>query len=259
MRFVPKPLVDSADASAGREQLQSSLRFALLVIAVLLGSWLALGWLADAMAQRLPDAWERKLAFSPAGSNLDDPRASEIGSIAAFLQIDEPLRALDYRIAVLDLPEANAFAFPGGGMAVTRGLLDLQLSEKAMAFVLAHELGHHQLRHTLRSLGRALLLRVALSLVGFHDGGAGLQASFQAAERSFSRSQELAADRFALELVIRRYGDADGALAFFESQAEAPSTSAWLDWLGTHPAAKERIAALRRAEAEILEQRFPAP
>ncbi|MBI1893279.1 MAG: M48 family metalloprotease [Candidatus Rokubacteria bacterium] len=54
---------------------------------------------------------------------------------------------LRYYFAVLDAPEVNAFAAPGGFVFVTRGALGLMRDEATLAGVLGHEVGHIALRH----------------------------------------------------------------------------------------------------------------
>lgn len=68
-------------------------------------------------------------------------------------------RTLDYHFVVLDSPEANGFALPGGWVFVTAGLLETMDSEDELAAVLAHELGHIANRDFQR-----VLLRTALWL-----------------------------------------------------------------------------------------------
>src|SRR5206468_3474767 len=52
-----------------------------------------------------------------------------------------------YSFAVLDTPEINAFAAPGGFIFVSRGALDMMADEAALAGVLGHEVGHVALKH----------------------------------------------------------------------------------------------------------------
>lgn len=57
-----------------------------------------------------------------------------------------------YHAAILDSDELNAFATPGGHILVTKGLVKAAGSEDALAAVLAHELGHIQNDHAIRSI-----------------------------------------------------------------------------------------------------------
>lgn len=61
---------------------------------------------------------------------------------------------------LIDMPEPNAFALPGGQIFITRGMLNLGLSDDMLAGLLGHEIGHVVLRHGTRMQRRATLLNV---------------------------------------------------------------------------------------------------
>ena len=57
---------------------------------------------------------------------------------------------LEFRFTVLDSPEVNAFALPGGYVYITRGIIAYMNSEEHLAGVLGHEIGHVTARHSVR-------------------------------------------------------------------------------------------------------------
>ena len=57
---------------------------------------------------------------------------------------------LIYRFTVLDSPEINAFALPGGYIYINRGLMAYMSSEEELAAVLGHEIGHVTARHSVK-------------------------------------------------------------------------------------------------------------
>ena len=71
---------------------------------------------------------------------------------------------LQYRFAVLDSPEVNAFALPGGYIYVTRGILAHLNSEAELAAVLGHEIGHVTARHAVRQYSAAMAANVGFTL-----------------------------------------------------------------------------------------------
>jgi len=148
-------------------------------------------------------------------------------------------------IAALDAP--NAFALPGGQVLVTSALLEQTGSENELAFVLAHELGHVAGRHPLRALGRGLLLSLALGAIGSTEGASVAASAAALGERSFSREQERAADRFGLALVAAEYGHVAGATDFLRrlpDAQDARAASRAASWLATHPRSVDRVAEL---------------
>jgi len=124
----------------------------------------------------------------------------------------------DYFIVILDTNEINAFATPGGHIMVTRGLLKCTDSEDAVAAVLAHEISHILLQHSVKAIktSRAAnaIIRTSGSLAvvatagndsakenvdGFSDSVDDIVSDM--IEHGYSKSQELAADTKALELM----------------------------------------------------------
>ncbi len=117
---------------------------------------------------------------------------------------------LRYRFTVLDSPEINAFALPGGYVYITRGIMGYLNSEAEMAAVLGHEIGHVTARHGVRqqsvSQAKDLGIQLASILVpelnnqAFHDvsnllGGALLSG--------YGREHELESDRLGAQYLAR--------------------------------------------------------
>ncbi|CAG1019696.1 partial Beta-barrel assembly-enhancing protease, partial [Burkholderiaceae bacterium] len=124
---------------------------------------------------------------------------------------------LDWHFTVVDSPEVNAFALPGGYIYVTRGLMAYMDSEADLAGVIGHEIGHVTARHGAQRATRAqtaglgVLAATILGAVleGRGVGGAGDLAS-QVSQSvaagyiaSYSREQELEADRLGAEYLAR--------------------------------------------------------
>ena len=77
---------------------------------------------------------------------------------------------LVYRFTVLDSPDVNAFALPGGYVFIYRGLMSYLSSEEELAAVLGHELGHVTARHSVRQASRAQILDILSYAVGSRVG-----------------------------------------------------------------------------------------
>jgi len=256
MKFVPKELKETADISRGRNTWKSFLKNALGVVLAFVALYLVLGVLASLAASTVPDKWEAKL-FSwkmedeaQGGEELERSRA-------LFKKLVESgtLRPLSYRLILLDIPQPNAFAMPGGLVGVTSGLLDEVTSETGMAMVLAHELGHHQGRHCLKRLGRTILFQVAIAVIFGESGGSGAQAALSIAESGYSRRQEKEADEFGLKLAHKTLGLSDGCLEFFEKiHAKYESdTARWSAFFASHPYTLDRIEYLRALQRQLSE------
>lgn len=207
---------------------------------------LAVVWLAVEGAVRwLPVSLEER-AFPSA--SIEAPESPELDALLHRLAKGWPEHEYTLGIGVIDSPEPNAFALPGGQLLVTSALLQQAASENELAFVIGHELGHLAGRDPLRALGRGLLVSLALAAVGGAEGAGVAASAAQLGERSFSREQESAADRFALALVAAEYGHVAGAADFLRrlpDAAEAGAAERAASWLATHPRSAERVAELR--------------
>lgn len=107
---------------------------------------------------------------------------------------------LTYYFTIIDSPNINAFALPGGYIYINRGLLTYLHSEAEMAAVLAHEIGHVTARHAVRQKTAATGASVAsvLSVLATGSGVVGEAANLwsTAAVKGYGRDMELEADRF---------------------------------------------------------------
>jgi predicted Zn-dependent protease len=117
---------------------------------------------------------------------------------------------LEYHFLVVDSPEVNAFALPGGYIYITRGIIAYLNSEAELAAVLGHEIGHVTARHSVQQLSAATAAQVGASILQIFvpqaRGGLGDTAInlFGGALLSgYGREHELEADRLGSEYLAR--------------------------------------------------------
>lgn len=122
---------------------------------------------------------------------------------------------LEYTFNIIDSPEINAFALPGGYVYVNRGLLTFMNSEADLAAVLSHEIGHITARHAVQQQARGRIAQTAATVGGFvtavatGSGYVGSQISevasiwAQTGLSGFGREHELEADGLAAEYLVR--------------------------------------------------------
>lgn len=134
----------------------------------------------------------------------------------------------------------NAFCTPGGYIYVYTGLIKYLDSEEQLAGVLAHEIGHADLRHSTSQMTKLYGVDVLLNLVaGDYEMIKNITESIIGLK--FSRSNESDADEASvIYLCPTEYSAAAGA-KFFEKMDAAGSGSSVPVWLSTHPAPKDRI------------------
>ena len=173
--------------------------------------------------------------------------------------------ALPWTFTVLDSPEINAFALPGGYVYVTRGIMAYMESEADLAGVMGHEIGHVTARHGAQRATRqqraglgVLAASVLGAVLGVGDAvsqvSQGVAAGYVA---SYSREQELQADQLGAEYLVRNKYDPNNMVDVIEvlknqerfaadqARAEGKSPRQGADWLASHPTNDKRLADIR--------------
>ena len=262
MEYDPKLPADGINTTE-----ESPLREFALLVAGLVGVVLALLAIAALAVDRLvplvPPALEARWFGALADAVAEaDPRSAPVQALLDRLVSHWSDAPYPFRAGVLDEPDPNALALPGGAIVVTTGLLDAVGSENELAQVLGHELGHFRDRDHLRGLGRGLAVQLVLGALGgsgeLVSGLSGFAGAL--AQRGFDRRQESQADAFGLSLVQAEYGHVAGARDFFARIAssqrdDAPAAGHRLArYLDTHPLHEDRLAAL---EAEAAAHGWP--
>ncbi|HWP67293.1 MAG TPA: M48 family metallopeptidase [Candidatus Limnocylindria bacterium] len=248
MKYVPKELPEGINAPRTNVLAEMALLAGALV-AVAVGLFWVLGLAAERLAVRTSPELEAAIGERFPLADVGRPVSGREREVLDALLAHTPYEPARFELRVVcGADDANAFAVPGGRLVVLDPLLDAVRSENELAFVLAHELGHFHHRDHLRALGRGLVLVAVLTAVGTGgDFAASLVArSAVAVSHRFSQRQELAADRYAAELVQRAYGHAGGLTDFLSHPALDDAGG----WFGTHPASRQRVEALERLARE---------
>ena len=159
---------------------------------------------------------------------------------------------LPWRFGVLDAPQLNAFAVPGGTVFITRGLLESMKSEAELAGVLAHEIVHVLRKHHLKAIQKGAQTALAGDAVGAalkdRAGRARDKLIAFGTEMDSSgldKSDELEADRLGVVIAARGGYDTYGLPSVLQAlQAMNAQDSALALMFKTHPAPGERLDAL---------------
>jgi predicted Zn-dependent protease len=163
---------------------------------------------------------------------------------------------LAWHFGVIDTPDINAFAAPGGYIFVTRGLYKLLNNEAELAGVLAHEIGHVLRKHHLSILQQSKILDTGSKLLSKQAGSNISQLIGNGAEivsRSLDKGAEFEADRIGVVLAARAGYDAYGLPGVLQEIGHAAINDSSVALLfKTHPHPDERLFQL----GEAMDKRF---
>ena len=171
-------------------------------------------------------------------------------------------RKLPYEFVIVNDSSPNAWALPGGKIAVNRGLLVELENEAELAAVLGHEIVHAAARHSAQGIERGMLLQGALAAVGvaarntgYADlavGAAGLSANLL--NQRYSREAELEADHFGMNYMQRAGYDPRAAVGLQETFVRL-SGNKEQDWMSglfaSHPPSPERVEKNRQSVTRL--------
>lgn len=190
--------------------------------------------------------------------NIDEKLSAYVTEVGERLAAVSD-RALPYEFVVLNSSVPNAWALPGGKIAINRGLLTQLENESELAAVLGHEVIHAAARHTAQAQTRGMLLQGALiaSAIGAQNtdyanlivSGASLGA--QLITQRYSRDAELESDQYGIRYMVRAGYDPNGAVTLQEkfvalSEGRDPT---WTEGLfASHPPSIERV---RKASNQV--------
>lgn len=202
---------------------------------------------------------------------IDDPEIENyIESIGYKLVANSDNNNLTFTFFIVDSPDINAFAAPGGIIGVNSGTILNSRNENELAGVLAHEIAHVTQRHIARTLEKsgqssvpAALALLGSILIGIVDQQAGAAAlAFVTGARlqnqiNFTRENEREADSIGIQLLARSDYDPHGIPSFFErlQQKSGYHQNTAPEFLRTHPLTSSRIAESKARAEQYLPSR----
>lgn len=259
MKYVPKAIEREVNVTPVHPLVNFGYLLGTVVLGLLL-AYIILGFVADWLVGHISPEDEVRI-----GQNFFQPLSERVveradcqqyldGLLTTLHQPAEPL-PVPLSLHVIQAPQPNAAILPGGRILVTTALLQAAESENELAFVLAHELGHFYARDPLRAMGRSLVWSVLLSaVVGSSQGDRVATTTAQLTTLTYRREQELAADRYALAALVRRYQHASHSLDFFARLQQQTDGARVLqpltEYFSTHPLPDNRIEALQQLVQE---------
>ncbi len=244
-----------------------------------------------------PDLFGKSLKVAKEATDeyghYDNPvELARINRIGYELAQHAEYQKMPFTFTLVDEGVPNAFTLPGGQIFVTRGLIDLGLTDDMLANVLGHEIGHIALEHFQRMQRKATIMSVLSNVllagvligaehssgknlpntpydprVGYEDPRGNVIQGAAAASlvvnelllRSYSREHEDEADQEGQRLAAAAGYDPDGARQLWGVMNTKTPQAREYGYLQTHPFGEERQkAALARKESWKIEAKRPA-
>jgi predicted Zn-dependent protease len=205
------------------------------------------------------DVASRLLGAAPLVTNPGLQRY--VNHVGRWLAAQSERPDLPWQFGVLESPNVNAFAVPGGTIFITRGLLEKMRNEAELAGVLGHEIVHVLRKHHLKAIqkgAKSSLAGDAMSAAIKDRAGPArdklIAFSTEMYSRGLDKSDELEADRLGVVIAARAGYDAYGLPSVLQTlQAMNAQDSALALMFKTHPAPGERLDMLGEKMQPVLD------
>jgi predicted Zn-dependent protease len=177
-----------------------------------------------------------------------------VGKRLAAVVREDP--GFDWEFNVIESSQINAFALPGGKVAVYTGILPIADSADGLAAIMGHEIAHAVARHGAERIAHQKLVQIgtAAATVAISDMELNTQRMVMAALGvgaqygvllPFSRDHESEADYMGLIFLARACFDPTEAPRVWERMASASQGTAPAEFMSTHPSHETRIRQLQ--------------
>lgn len=209
--------------------------------------------LMPASQENAVGAQEHQKVKETYGGFITGPVADYVSSVGRKVAANTERTDVQYKFFVLDTPDINAFAIPGGYIYVTRGLLALANTEAELAGVLGHEVGHITARHSAERASQGFLVGLGAAVLGAASGSSSVaQAANVGSDlliKSYSRGQEHQADELGVRYLTRANYDPNAMASFLKSLDAQTKLDARIagrqetmpNYFSTHPITAERV------------------
>ncbi len=184
-----------------------------------------------------------------------------VNNVGRWLASQSERPDLPWHFGVLEAPEVNAFAVPGGTVFITKGLVQHMHSEAQLAGVLAHEISHVLRKHHLKAIQKGAqtsLAGEALQQAIKDPSGVAreklISLGSELYTRGLDKSDEFEADRLGVVIAARGGYDSYGLPAVLQTlQAMNAQDSALALMFKTHPSPTDRLGALGERMQGVLD------
>ncbi len=193
------------------------------------------------------------------GQVLDQRLNSYINRVGLELSKRSHRPQMPYSFRAVNAAYINAYAFPGGSIAATRGILVELESEAELAALLSHEIGHVNARHTAEQSTKGMLANLLVAGATVATGAAGYGSAANLVQSlgglsagallaHYSRDNEREADSLGMEYMTRAGYSPEGMVGLMEIlQKNGRKQPGAIELMfATHPMSRERLQFARQ-------------
>ena len=257
-------------------------RFCLLAFVALLAQGCATNPVTGKSQLALSESWEVKAGAQYHQQILKQYQVYEDPELQAYVNdIGQRLAAtserpdLNWTFTVLDSPQVNAFALPGGYVYVTRGIMAYMNRESHLAGVIGHEIGHVTARHGAQRAAQQQLAGAASIAVAIGTGSGDLLQLSQmlggALMSGYGRTQELQSDELGAKYIAQHNYDPEdmiGVIGILKDQElfnaerarrEGRQVQGYHSLFATHPRNDTRLQGVIKAAEKYRNSSAPTP
>tara|TARA_B100000809_G_scaffold130872_2_gene128669 strand:+ start:2018 stop:3244 length:1227 start_codon:yes stop_codon:yes gene_type:complete len=221
--------------------------------------------LVNVAAAQVPPEWEQKLGdtafaqISLGNKFIDDEETVKaLDAMTAALLAVIPDKRYPFKFHIQEDAALNAFAIPGGNVVLHTGLLLAAESPEEVLGVVAHEIAHVTEQHSVRQMiATAGLFVIVQAVFGDVSGLVAIAADsgrFLMSQK-FSRDHERDADNVGWQYMLAAQIDPVGMIRIFQrlenEQKTLQKIQETIDFLNTHPATADRIAAMQEKQKAL--------
>lgn len=195
----------------------------------------------------------------------DPAQQARLERIGRSLVAQSERKDQPFQFKILNSPDVNALACPGGYIYVFRGLLDYMPDDAELAGVLGHEIGHVVKRHTVRQMEKNMWTQLAAVLAGVATGSgdvmmAGMVVT-DALAAGYSRADESQADRCGFDYALKAGYSPYGILITMHKLQQLAAEYGNPGWglFDSHPDPEERIRGMNKLLAKLSVTPQPVP
>lgn len=206
----------------------------------------------------------------------DDPELQAyVNDIGQKLAAKSERPDLNWTFTLLDSPEVNAFALPGGYVYITRGIMAYMNRESHLAGVIGHEIGHVTARHGAQRAAQQQLATVATVAVAVGTGSGDLAQASQmlggALMSGYGRTQELQSDELGAKYIAQNNYDPEDMIGVIgilkdqelfnkeKAQVEGREVQSYHGVFASHPKNDTRLQGVIKAAEQYRDTSQPLP